>query len=156
MANPPLPLTPSASPITYGVVVHYGLDDLAVTGIIIDSYKRDQQYADTQEVQNQAGVTVGVRMTDFRVNVSVDGRVIEEDASGTAVSYTVKVGDSISENDNLVVLESDKAAMEIPSPKAGVVKSVLVQVGSSVKTGTALIELETAGAAAAPPAGPVA
>jgi pyruvate dehydrogenase E2 component (dihydrolipoamide acetyltransferase) len=55
------------------------------------------------------------------------------------IELLVKVGDSISENDNLVVLESDKAAMEIPSPKAGVVKSVLVQVGSSVKTGTALI-----------------
>ncbi len=68
------------------------------------------------------------------------------------IELLVKVGDSISENDNLVVLESDKAAMEIPSPKAGVVKSVLVQVGSSVKTGTALIELETAGAAAAPAA----
>lgn len=65
------------------------------------------------------------------------------------IELLVKVGDSISENDNLVVLESDKAAMEIPSPKAGVVKSVLVQVGSSVKTGAALIELETAGAAAA-------
>jgi pyruvate dehydrogenase E2 component (dihydrolipoamide acetyltransferase) len=63
------------------------------------------------------------------------------------IELLVKVGDSISENDNLVVLESDKAAMEIPSPKAGVVKSVLVQVGSSVKTGAALIELETAGAA---------
>lgn len=68
------------------------------------------------------------------------------------IELLVKVGDSISENDNLVVLESDKAAMEIPSPKAGVVKSVLVQVGSSVKTGSALIELETAGAAAAPAA----
>lgn len=66
------------------------------------------------------------------------------------IELLVKAGDSISENDNLVVLESDKAAMEIPSPKAGVVKSVLVQVGSQVKTGSALIELETAGAAAAP------
>ncbi len=72
------------------------------------------------------------------------------DDSVEVIELLVKVGDSISENDNLVVLESDKAAMEIPSPKAGVVKSVLVQVGSSVKTGTALIELETAAAAAAP------
>jgi pyruvate dehydrogenase E2 component (dihydrolipoamide acetyltransferase) len=68
------------------------------------------------------------------------------------IELLVKAGDSISGNDNLVVLESDKAAMEIPSPKAGVVKSVLVQVGASVKTGTALIELETSGAGSAPPA----
>jgi len=106
MANPPLPLTPSASPITYGVVVHYGLDDLAVTGIIIDSYKRDQQYADTQEVQNQAGVTVGVRMTDFRANVSVDGRVIEENAAGVAQAFTVKVGDILEINGDKIVINS--------------------------------------------------
>ena len=68
------------------------------------------------------------------------------------IELLVKAGDSVSGNDNLVVLESDKAAMEIPSPKAGVVKSVLVQVGASVKTGTALIELETSGAGSAPPA----
>jgi hypothetical protein len=106
MANPPLPLTPSASPITYGVVVHYGLPDIAVTGIIIDSYKRDQQYADTQEVQNQAGVTVGVRMTDFRANVSVDGRVIEEDAAGVAQAFTVKVGDILTINGDKIVINS--------------------------------------------------
>ena len=106
MANPPIPLDATASPITYGTIVHYGLPDLAVTGIIIDSYKRDQQYADTQEVQNQAGITVGVRMTDFRVNVSVDGRVIEEDAAGLAVSYTVKVGDILTINLDKIVINS--------------------------------------------------
>jgi pyruvate dehydrogenase E2 component (dihydrolipoamide acetyltransferase) len=74
------------------------------------------------------------------------------------IELLVKPGDSIGENDNLVVLESDKAAMEIPSPKAGVVKTVLVQVGSQVKTGSPLVELETAAdaAAAAPAAAPAA
>ena len=103
MANPPLPLTPSASPITYGVVVHYGLDDLAVTGIIIDSYKRDQQYADTQEVMDQTGVTVGVRMNDFRVQISVDGRVL--DVAG-GVTYTVAVGDILTINGDKAVITS--------------------------------------------------
>jgi len=65
-ANPPLPLAPGTpgDVITKGTVLHYGLDDIAVTGIIIDSYKRDQQYADVQEVTNQAGKVVGVRMSD--------------------------------------------------------------------------------------------
>jgi hypothetical protein len=105
MANPPTPLDPLSplSPITYGTIVHYGLEDLEVTGIIIDSYKRDQSYADTQEVQNQAGITVGIRMTDFRVNVSVDGRVI--DVSG-GISYTVKVGDVLEINGDKIVLTS--------------------------------------------------
>jgi hypothetical protein len=104
MANPPLPLDPNESPITYGTILHFGLKDLAVTGIIIDSYKRDQQYADTQEVTNQAGVVVGVRMTDFRVNVSVDGRVIENDTGG--VDYEVKAGDILEINGDKIVINS--------------------------------------------------
>ena len=62
------------------------------------------------------------------------------------IEVQVKAGDSIGENDTLVVLESDKAAMDIPSPKAGVVKKVLVEVGAQVKTGSALVELEAEGA----------
>src|SRR5690606_21484219 len=62
------------------------------------------------------------------------------------IEVQVRAGDTIGENDTLVVLESDKAAMDIPSPKAGVVKQVLVSVGTQVKTGTVLIELETAAA----------
>jgi hypothetical protein len=106
MANPPLPLDPlnPASPITYGTIVHYGLPDLEVTGILIDSYKRDQQYADTQEVQNQSGITVGIRMTDYRVNVSVDGRVIENASGG--IDYDVKVGDVLEINGDKIVINS--------------------------------------------------
>jgi hypothetical protein len=104
MANPPLPLDPTASPITYGTIIHYGLPDLEVSGILIDSYKRDQQYADTQEVTNHAGITVGVRMTDFRANVSVDGRVIENASGG--VDYTVKVGDVLEINGDKIVINS--------------------------------------------------
>lgn len=91
-SNPPLPLAPNSSPVTYGTILHYGLKDLAVTGILIDSFRRDQQFADTQEVTNQAGVTVGLRMTDFRVNVSIDGRVLVDPADGS-ILYEVKVGD---------------------------------------------------------------
>lgn len=64
------------------------------------------------------------------------------------IEIQVKVGDSINENDTLVVLESDKAAMDIPAPKSGIVKQVLVKVGSQVKTGTPLVELETSVSAA--------
>lgn len=91
-SNPPVPLAPNTSPVTYGTILHYGLKDLAVTGILIDSFRRDQQFADTQEITNQAGVAVGVRMTDFRVNVNIDGRVLVDETDGSAF-YEVKVGD---------------------------------------------------------------
>jgi pyruvate dehydrogenase E2 component (dihydrolipoamide acetyltransferase) len=74
------------------------------------------------------------------------------DGEVEVIEVLVKPGDTISENDSLVVLESDKAAMEVPSPKSGVVKEVLVKVGSQVKNGSDLISMEvTGGAAAAAP-----
>ncbi len=56
----------------------------------------------------------------------------------------VKVGDCIAVEDSLLVLESDKATVEVPSTAAGVVKSILVQQGDTVTEGVALIELESA------------
>ncbi len=68
------------------------------------------------------------------------------------IEVLVKAGDSIEANASVVVLESDKAAMEIPASKGGVVKEVLVKVGSQVKTGSDLLLLETDGAGDAPAA----
>jgi pyruvate dehydrogenase E2 component (dihydrolipoamide acetyltransferase) len=68
------------------------------------------------------------------------------------IEIHVKAGDSVSANDPLVTLESDKAAMEVPSPVAGVVAQVLVKLGDTVNTGTPLIRLNGAGDLDAPPA----
>ena len=67
------------------------------------------------------------------------------------IEIPVAVGQAVAENDSLVVLESDKAAMEIPAPMAGVVKAIAVNLGDPVATGAAILTLETAngGAAAA-------
>lgn len=70
------------------------------------------------------------------------------DGEVEVIEVLVKPGDKISANDSIVVLESDKAAMEIPSPKGGVVKQVLVKVGDQVKQGAQLLELESEGGAA--------
>ena len=56
----------------------------------------------------------------------------------------VKVGDCIAVENSLLVLESDKATVEVPSTAAGIVKSILVQQGDTVTEGVALIELESA------------
>jgi len=68
------------------------------------------------------------------------------------IEIHVKAGDNVSANDPLVTLESDKAAMEVPSPLAGVVATVLVKLGDTVNTGTPLIRLNGAGDLDAPPA----
>ncbi|WP_120430853.1 2-oxo acid dehydrogenase subunit E2 [Acinetobacter baylyi] len=61
----------------------------------------------------------------------------------TVAEILVKVGDTISENDSLILLESDKASVEVPSTASGVVKSILVSLGDEVSEGTTLIELES-------------
>ncbi len=76
------------------------------------------------------------------------------DDSVEVIEVLVKPGDIIKPNDSVVVLESDKAAMEIPATQAGVVKEVLVKVGAQVKTGTPLLVIESATVAAAPAAAP--
>ena len=57
------------------------------------------------------------------------------------VEILVNPGDSVAEGDSLVVLESDKASMEIPADGAGVVQQVLVQEGDEVKEGDPLVTL---------------
>ncbi len=65
------------------------------------------------------------------------------------IEVLVSVGDQVSIEQSLVVLESDKASMEVPSPKEGVVLNILVANGDNVKTGTPIIELETSSESAA-------
>ena len=60
----------------------------------------------------------------------------------------VKVGDKINIDDNLVMLETDKATMEVPADKSGVVTEVLVQVGSKLNEGDIVVKVQADGAAA--------
>lgn len=71
---------------------------------------------------------------------------------GEVIELFVKVGDRIEADQSLLTLESDKASMEIPAPKAGVVKSLKVKLGDTLKEGDELLELEVEGATAAPEA----
>ncbi|TBU95719.1 dihydrolipoyllysine-residue acetyltransferase [Stutzerimonas kirkiae] len=61
---------------------------------------------------------------------------------GEVIELFVKVGDRIEAEQSLLTLESDKASMEIPAPKAGVVKSLKVKLGDRLKEGDDLLELE--------------
>ncbi|MET4692697.1 dihydrolipoyllysine-residue acetyltransferase [Endozoicomonas lisbonensis] len=61
------------------------------------------------------------------------------------VEICVAVGDTIAEDDSLVVLESDKATMEVPSPVSGVVKDILVKEGDVMNQGDLILKVEVAG-----------
>ncbi len=63
------------------------------------------------------------------------------------IEVLVGVGDSVSEEQSLITLESDKASMEVPSPRAGKVTALKIAVGDRVSEGVAILELEPAAAA---------
>ncbi|WP_351011724.1 dihydrolipoyllysine-residue acetyltransferase [Shewanella sp. S1-58-MNA-CIBAN-0166] len=69
------------------------------------------------------------------------------DTDVSVIEVLVAVGDSIDVDTGLITLETDKATMDVPSPKAGVVKSVTVAVGDKVSEGSLVITLEVAGSA---------
>ena len=63
------------------------------------------------------------------------------------IEILVAAGDTVAEEDPLIVLESDKATMEVPSPQAGRIAEIKVAVGDKISEGTVVLTLD-----AAPPA----
>jgi len=70
------------------------------------------------------------------------------------IEILVAVGDSIAVEDPIASLESDKAAMEIPSPYAGIVKEVKINMGDKVSEGDLLITIEASDASSTDSAAP--
>ncbi|WP_039911957.1 dihydrolipoyllysine-residue acetyltransferase [Cellvibrio mixtus] len=68
------------------------------------------------------------------------------------IEISVKVGDVVAEGDSIVVLETDKASMEIPADTSGKVVAIKVNIGDKVSQGSLLLEVEAEGAAAPEPA----
>ncbi|MEM5553198.1 pyruvate dehydrogenase complex dihydrolipoyllysine-residue acetyltransferase [Pseudoalteromonas neustonica] len=74
------------------------------------------------------------------------------DIGGDEVEVTeilVAVGDSVTEDQSILNVEGDKAAMEVPAPFAGTVKEIKVAAGDKVSTGSLIFVFEVAGSAPA-------
>jgi pyruvate dehydrogenase E2 component (dihydrolipoamide acetyltransferase) len=65
------------------------------------------------------------------------------------IELLVKPGDTVQKDESLLVLQSDKATLEVPSPMAGVVSELKVKIGDKVSAGTLLALLDGAAPAAA-------
>ncbi|KGT88346.1 pyruvate dehydrogenase [Erwinia typographi] len=75
------------------------------------------------------------------------------DIGGDEVEVTevlVKVGDKVEAEQSLIVVEGDKASMEVPAPFAGTVKEIKINTGDKVSTGSMIMVFETAGSGSAP------
>jgi pyruvate/2-oxoglutarate dehydrogenase complex dihydrolipoamide acyltransferase (E2) component len=66
------------------------------------------------------------------------------------VEVLVRPGDAIAKDAPLVMLESEKATMEVPATAAGTVRDVKVKVGDKVSAGSPLVSVEIVDAAASP------
>jgi pyruvate dehydrogenase E2 component (dihydrolipoamide acetyltransferase) len=70
------------------------------------------------------------------------------------IEVHIKPGDTVSQDDSLITLESDKASMDIPSPFSGTVKEVKIKVGDKVAQGALIAMVEADDSAAAPAEAP--
>src|SRR5271169_3194758 len=73
------------------------------------------------------------------------------------IEVYVKPGQAIAAEETLITLESDKAAMDVPAPSAGVIGEVKIKVGDRVSAGSVIATFKAARAvgAASPAASPV-
>jgi pyruvate dehydrogenase E2 component (dihydrolipoyllysine-residue acetyltransferase) len=74
----------------------------------------------------------------------------ENVAAGDVLRVLVKPGDTLSKDQPVLELETDKATIEVPSTVAGRVKEIKVKAGDKVKVGQAILTVDDGGAAAAP------
>ena len=88
--NPPQFSGILPSVVTHGTILKYGVDDITIAGVLVDSYSRSVKYANTDEIIGQDGIVEGLRMSDVRVEISISGRV---KASATTIA---KVGSILS------------------------------------------------------------
>ncbi len=70
-------------------------------------------------------------------------------SSGEIVQWLVKEGDTVKEDQPLVKVETDKAVVELPSPKAGRIERINAKAGATVKVGQVLVTIAAAGEAPA-------
>ena len=90
-------------------------------------------------VSASASATIEVSVPDIGTDDEVD-----------IIDVLVAVGDSVSKEDGLITLETDKATMDVPCPEDGVVKELKVAIGGRVSQVSLVLILETSGGAAAP------
>lgn len=71
-------------------------------------------------------------------------------AEGEIVRWLVKPGDAVKEDQPLVEVMTDKASVEIPSPRTGTIRSLGAEEGATVPVGTVIVTIDVAGGGGAP------
>ena len=97
-----------------------------------------------QETLNQSPATNPSPSNAMPSNSTIQISVPDIGAdSAKVIEVLVQVGDSVSAEDPLITLESDKASMDVPSTHAGVISAIKVSLDQDVSEGTIIVELES-------------
>ena len=78
----------------------------------------------------------------------------ESVAEGTLSTFLKKVGDSVKKDETIAEIETDKVALEVPSPADGVIAELVASEGDGVTPGSVIARISAGGAASAPSASP--
>ena len=97
--------------------------------------QREEASSASASRSESSGAAQDVRQATQGESLSVVIPDLGSDQGAELVEYLVAEGSAVEEGDSLVLLESDKASMEVPAPAAGVITEWLVTVGSTVKQG---------------------
>jgi pyruvate dehydrogenase E2 component (dihydrolipoamide acetyltransferase) len=100
----------------------------------------------TEQAQEQAPQVAAASSAEQMILVPDIG----SDDKVELIEVCIAVGDEVNEGDTLVVLESDKATMDVPSTHSGKVLEIVVAEGAKLGTGDAVALFEVAGDAPAP------
>ena len=105
-----------------------------------------------QETGEEPAVDASAPETSAGATGSIDVVIpdLGSDQGADLVEWLVEVGAAVEEGDSLVLLESDKASMEVPSPASGVLSARLVEDGATVNEGTVVARLDIVVSAGAP------
>lgn len=93
--NPPQFAGINPSVVTHGTILKYGVDDIEVSGLLVDSYSRAVKYAAMDEIIGQDGKVEGIRMSDARAEISVSGRLKVSAASIAKAGSTLQINGDI-------------------------------------------------------------
>ena len=103
-----------------------------------ESEKIEDKNTSTEEATDSVSESVTPELNT--INIPDLGEVEEVEVIEVSASINQEVGD----DETIIVLESDKAAMEIPASVSGIIKKIHVKVGDKVKEGMPFIDIETA------------
>ena len=100
----------------------------------------DKKKNETEKVSKKAGSNGG---NEALIEISIPDIGGAKDVD--VIEIMVSEGDIIEEEQALLTLESDKATMDIPAPRAGTIKDLLIKVGDKVSEGTPILKLKVKG-----------